>query len=83
MDHALPPAAARPSALWRDLVMPREHGSWSLALEPLLFGLIAAPSLAGGGLALAVVAAFFGRWGVPGATRRRTGGRLPADRWSG
>ena len=61
MDHALPPAAARPSALWRDLVMPREHGSWSLALEPLLFGLIAAPSLAGGGLALAVVAAFFAR----------------------
>jgi hypothetical protein len=61
MDHALLPAAARPPARWRDLVMPREHGSWSLALEPLLFGLIAGPSLAGGGLALAVVAAFFAR----------------------
>ena len=61
MENALPPAAARPPAVWRDLVMPREHGSWSLALEPLVFGLIAAPSLAGGGLALAVFAAFFAR----------------------
>lgn len=43
------------------MVLPREHGSWSLALEPLALGLIAAPSLAGASLALAVVAAFFAR----------------------
>ncbi len=49
------------AAAWRDVVWPREQGSWSLALEPLAFGLIAAPSLAGVGLALAVVAAFFAR----------------------
>ncbi len=46
---------------WVSVVLPREHGSWSLALEPLAFGLIAAPSLAGASLALAVVAAFFAR----------------------
>ena len=56
-----PPVAVRPFARWRDLVVPREHGSWSLALEPLVFGLIAAPSAAGGCLALAVLAAFFAR----------------------
>lgn len=61
MDHALPPAPVRPRSVWRDLVRPREHGSWSLALEPLLFGLIAAPSAAGGGLALAVMMAFLAR----------------------
>lgn len=41
------------------LVKPKEHGSWSLALEPLVFGLLAAPSAAGGALALACVAGFF------------------------
>lgn len=41
--------------------MPKEHGSWSLALEPLAFGLIAAPSAAGGWLALGVAAGFFAR----------------------
>jgi len=41
--------------------LPKEHGSWSLALEPLALGLIAAPSVAGGALALATVAAFFAR----------------------
>lgn len=46
---------------WRDVVWPKEHGSWSLAFEPLAFGLIAAPSLAGAALGVAVVAAFFAR----------------------
>lgn len=46
---------------WRDVVWPREHGSWSLALEPLAFGLIVAPSPASALLALAVAAAFFAR----------------------
>lgn len=48
-------------AHWRDLVWPREHGSWSFALEPITLGLIAAPSAAGGWLALAVMAGFFAR----------------------
>jgi hypothetical protein len=41
--------------------LPKEHGSWSLALEPILLGLLVAPS--GGGIALAVaaMAGFFAR----------------------
>ena len=41
------------------LVLPKEHGSWSLALEPVALGLLIAPSVAGGALAVAAVAVFF------------------------
>ncbi|MCC6414795.1 MAG: YwiC-like family protein [Opitutaceae bacterium] len=41
--------------------LPKEHGSWSLALEPLLFGLLVAYSPAAGALAVAAAAAFFMR----------------------
>lgn len=41
------------------LALPKEHGSWSLALEPVVFGLLAAPSAAGGALMLAAVSGFF------------------------
>lgn len=53
----------RPAARigWREVAWPREHGSWSLAFEPLVFGLMAAPSVGGAWLALAVVGAFFAR----------------------
>ena len=45
----------------RDAVMPKEHGSWSLAFEPVALGCLVAPSLAGGWLALAIAAGFFAR----------------------
>ena len=56
--------------------LPKEHGSWSLALEPLALGLLAAPSLAGAALALAALAGFFARRPLkaalaPGFTERR------------
>jgi hypothetical protein len=41
------------------LVLPKEHGSWSLALEPVALGLCVAPSVGGVGLAMAAVAIFF------------------------
>jgi hypothetical protein len=41
--------------------MPREHGSWSLALEPIALGLLLAPSIAGGCLAGATFVAFLAR----------------------
>lgn len=41
------------------MILPKEHGSWSLALEPIAFGLLAAPSAAGGALAITAVAGFF------------------------
>ena len=44
------PAPASP-AFW-----PKEHGSWSLALEPVALGLLVAPSPAGLALATAALA---------------------------
>jgi YwiC-like protein len=41
------------------LILPKEHGSWSPALEPLALGLLAAPSRPGGALAAAALAGFF------------------------
>lgn len=75
------PAVAAPAPMnvrtgWLDLALPKEHGSWSLALEPLAFGLLAAPSIGGAWLALAVVGAFFARrplrlaWSDPAPERR-------------
>lgn len=49
---------------WRagaQLTLPKEHGSWSLALEPVVLGLLVAPSAAGAALALAAGAGFFMR----------------------
>jgi hypothetical protein len=47
---AVEPANSRVRRIVR-LILPRAHGSWSLALEPLTLGLLAAPSAAGGALA--------------------------------
>ena len=47
---------------WREavkLTLPKEHGSWSLALEPVALGLLVAPSSAGLALTLAAVTGFF------------------------
>ena len=41
--------------------LPKEHGSWSLAFEPLALGLLLAPSLAGVALLAAAAAGFFAR----------------------
>ena len=81
-SYILPPAhlpplqeVSRPSG---SVFLPKEHGSWSLALEPLALGLLVAPSWAGGALAAAVLAGFFARRPLKAATdpvaspRRRT-----------
>ncbi|MBK8479321.1 MAG: YwiC-like family protein [Opitutaceae bacterium] len=52
---------ARHSIRLTDLLLPRDHGSWSIALEPVALGLIAAPSAAGAALAVAVLALFLAR----------------------
>jgi hypothetical protein len=41
--------------------LPKEHGSWSLVLEPLILGLLVAPSFAGVALATAAFAGFLAR----------------------
>ena len=68
----------RPAAL--SIFLPREHGSWSLALEPIVLGMIVAPTIGGGGLAVAALAAFFARRPLrlsiaPGTPGRRRSAR--------
>lgn len=46
---ALPAGGSRIS--WKRIVLPSEHGSWGFLAEPLLLGLLAAPSGAGAALA--------------------------------
>lgn len=50
----------RPASL-RSVLLPREHGSWSLAFEPVALALLAAPTAAGAALAGAVAAGFLTR----------------------
>jgi hypothetical protein len=50
-----------PTPIEHRVFIPQEHGSWSLAFEPIFFGLLVAPTAAGGVLALCATAAFFMR----------------------
>ena len=43
---------------WRALAVPSEHGGWGLTLEPVLLGLLIAPSAAGVAIGLAAFVAF-------------------------
>ena len=51
-------AATAPVVARKAVAVPNEHGGWGMLAEPLLLGLVVAPTVAGGGLALAAVAAF-------------------------
>jgi len=53
-------ASRRPPVL-RSVALPSEHGGWMLTLEPVLLGLLVAPSPAGLYLGLAAVVAFLAR----------------------
>ena len=53
------PAAA--GVRLKTIALPTEHGGWGITLEPVVLGLLVAPSLAGAGLALATVGAFLAR----------------------
>lgn len=67
----------------RTLLLPKEHGSWSLAFEPVALGLLLAPSAAGTALAIAIAAGFFTR--RPLKLAITTAGRAPdsrAGRWA-
>jgi hypothetical protein len=50
-----------PPTVLKSLLLPKEHGSWSLAFEPVVLALLVAPSGAGAALAAAVAAGFFTR----------------------
>lgn len=65
-------------ALWRSVALPNEHGGWGMLAEPLLLGLVLAPSPAGGFLAVAALAAFLARHPLKLAlSDRRRGSRYP------
>ena len=63
---------------WREVTMPKEHGSWPLAFEPVVLGLLVAPSVAGGWVALAALAGFFARRPLKIVWRERSGARAVA-----
>lgn len=46
---------------WKGVALPVEHGGWGLLAEPVLLGLVLAPSAAGLALALAALFAFLAR----------------------
>jgi hypothetical protein len=50
-----------PEATLRRVAVPREHGGWGLTAEPVLLGLLVAPSAAGVALAAAAFVAFLVR----------------------
>lgn len=45
----------------RSIALPTEHGGWGFTLEPILLGLLVAPTWAGSGLAVATAAVFLAR----------------------
>ncbi len=76
----------RPTSV-ASVFLPKEHGSWSLALEPLALGLLIAPSWAGGALAVAALAGFFARRPLKAAldataSVRRTRARQALALWA-
>lgn len=73
-------APGRPEApvSWRSVALPNEHGGWGMLAEPVLLGLVLAPSVAGAWLALASLAAFLARHPLRLAlSDRRRGSRYP------
>jgi hypothetical protein len=63
---------------WKSIVIPAEHGGWGLLAEPVLLGLVLAPSAGGVFLALAALAAFLARQPLRLALMdRRRGVRYP------
>jgi hypothetical protein len=68
----------------RSIALPTEHGGWGFTLEPILLGLLVAPSWAGLGLAVATTGVFLARRPVKliatDLVRRR---RLPRTRMAG
>jgi len=63
----------RSRSTWRAVAVPAEHGGWGLTLEPVLLGMIVAPSGAGVALGCAALVAFVCRtpFKVAAVDRRR------------
>ena len=74
MRHSPPSRAGPPSEVetmtdaqrvrLRSIALPTEHGGWGFTLEPILLGLLVAPTWAGFGLAVATAIGFNQQWYV-------------------
>jgi hypothetical protein len=53
--------AGPPTVPWKTVALPAEHGGWGFLVEPMVLGLVLAPSAAGVCLALAALAGFLAR----------------------
>lgn len=72
------PAPSASVVAWKAVALPSEHGGWGLLVEPAVLGLVLAPSVAGGCLALAALFAFLSRHPLRLALMdRRRGVRYP------
>lgn len=80
------PLPGRTAVSLRSVALPVEHGGWGMLGEPLLLGLIVAPSRAGLGVGLAALGVFLARHPLKlaladwrrGSAQYRTGGRTRA-----
>lgn len=52
------PTAIKPAVSFRSVALPAEHGGWAFLIEPMLLGLLLAPSWAGLALCFAAACAF-------------------------
>lgn len=55
------PVSSTPRVPLKTVALPNEHGGWGFTLEPILLGLLVAPSWAGLGLGVFALAAFLAR----------------------
>jgi len=79
-DVRLAPLPAFSPSL-RSVALPPEHGGWGLLFEPIVIGLVAAPSLSGVLLGIAALGVFLARQPLKIVlTDRRAGRRVPRTR---
>lgn len=62
---------SKQSVRLKTVALPAEHGGWGFLFEPILLGLVIAPTAAGASLALAAIAAFLVRHPLKLFTRHR------------
>lgn len=82
MDTALVSPVRPPVSWWRDTLAPKEHGSWSLAFEPIVLSCLVASSSAGVYLGVALAAGFFARRPLKIAFRDQRPERRMAAMWA-
>jgi hypothetical protein len=69
---------ARQKTVIRSVALPAQHGGWGFVLEPIVLGMLVAPSAYGALLALAALAVFFTHQPLRIAIKDHLKGRRPA-----